>query len=181
MASRTDQLLAAFERVVREPWSAHLSGAERIWFLVFDPAELRRVEMRMGDFESAARRANRRWVSISLKSYFPRWMADHDYRDAYFDSPNALNDQLAIDFYPYVLDYLSAELDRLPPDSQTVIALRDVAALFGFVRLSDVLNALNTRFEGRLVVFFPGEFTHNQYRLLDARDGWSYLARPITI
>ena len=33
---------------------------------------------------------------------------------------------------------------------------------------------------GRLVVFFPGEYEQNNYRLLDARDGWSYMAVPIT-
>ena len=34
---------------------------------------------------------------------------------------------------------------------------------------------------GRLVVFFPGQFEQNNYRLLDARDGWNYLAVPITL
>jgi len=33
---------------------------------------------------------------------------------------------------------------------------------------------------GRLLVFFPGEYENNNYRLLDARDGWNYLAVPIT-
>jgi len=33
---------------------------------------------------------------------------------------------------------------------------------------------------GRLLVFFPGEHEGNSYRLLDARDGWNYLAIPIT-
>jgi hypothetical protein len=31
-----------------------------------------------------------------------------------------------------------------------------------------------------LLVFFPGQFDNNNYRLLDARDGWNYLAVPIT-
>jgi hypothetical protein len=35
--------------------------------------------------------------------------------------------------------------------------------------------------QGRLVVFFPGQFERNNYRLLDARDGWNYLAVPITL
>lgn len=33
---------------------------------------------------------------------------------------------------------------------------------------------------GRLLVFFPGEYQENHYRLLDARDGWNYHAVPIT-
>jgi len=28
-------------------------------------------------------------------------------------------------------------------------------------------------------VFFPGEHEGNSYRLLDARDGWNYLAVPL--
>jgi hypothetical protein len=30
-------------------------------------------------------------------------------------------------------------------------------------------------------VFFPGVYENNNYRLLDARDGWNYLAVPITM
>lgn len=32
---------------------------------------------------------------------------------------------------------------------------------------------------GRLLVFFPGVYEHENYRLLDARDGWNYRAVPI--
>jgi hypothetical protein len=34
---------------------------------------------------------------------------------------------------------------------------------------------------GRLALFFPGEYENQNYRLLDARDGWNYLAVPITL
>ena len=32
-----------------------------------------------------------------------------------------------------------------------------------------------------LSIFFPGQYEQNNYRLLDARDGWNYLAVPITL
>jgi hypothetical protein len=51
MAARIDQLIEAYEKVVKEPWSSALSGQERIWFLVYDPAEQRKVDLRLGDFE----------------------------------------------------------------------------------------------------------------------------------
>ena len=40
---------------------------------------------------------------------------------------------------------------------------------------------LEPAIRGRLVVFFPGSHEKNVYRLLDARDGWGYMAFPITL
>ncbi len=34
--------------------------------------------------------------------------------------------------------------------------------------------------KGRLVVFFPGEYQNNNFKLLDAKDGWGYHATAIT-
>jgi len=56
-----------------------------------------------------------------------------------------------------------------------------VASLFGFTKVSQVLKEVEHVIRGRLVLFFPGEFENNNYRLLDARDGWNYLAVPITL
>jgi hypothetical protein len=56
-----------------------------------------------------------------------------------------------------------------------------VASLFGFARLSQILKLVERDVRGRLVVFFPGQFEQNNYRLLDARDGWNYMAVPISI
>jgi hypothetical protein len=46
--------------------------------------------------------------------------------------------------------------------------------------MSQVLTLIEGDVRGRLVVFFPGQFEQNNYRLLDARDGWNYMAVPIT-
>jgi hypothetical protein len=45
---------------------------------------------------------------------------------------------------------------------------------------AELIDAVSGSIAGRLVVFFPGQYEHNSYRLLDARDGWDYLATPIT-
>ena len=65
------------------------------------------------------------------------------------------------------------------PD-ETVVAVTGVASLFGFTRISQVLPLVEPHVRGRLLVFFPGVYENNNYRLLDARDGWNYLAVPIT-
>ena len=54
-------------------------------------------------------------------------------------------------------------------------------ALFGFARLSHILKMVESDIKGRLVVFFPGHLERSNYRLLDARDGWNYMAVPITL
>mgnify|MGYP001470823221 FL=1 len=176
-----DQLVLAYDKVINEPWSNSLSGQERVWFLVYDPAEQRKIDSRMGDFESATFKAGKRWESISLKSCFPSWMANHDYREEYFQTPEYLVDQLEAEFIPHAINFLRTKLHDINPDQNTLIAIKDVASLFGFGRLSEILKSCDNDFKGRLLIFFPGEFEHNQYRLLDARDGWDYLARPITI
>ena len=62
----------------------------------------------------------------------------------------------------------------------TVVAVLGVATLFGLARFSEVLRKVDRDIRGRLLVFFPGQYDHNNYRLLDARDDWNYLAIPIT-
>lgn len=180
MASKIDQLLSAYELVIHEPWSSSLSGQERIWFLVYDPAEQRKVDLRIGDFETATTKANKRWITISLKKCFPAWMSSHDYKEEYFAEPETLVDQLEAEFKQFATDFLIKEMERLGTDTNTLIAITDISSLFGFSRMSDVLNGCANSFKGRTLIFFPGEYDKNHYRLLDARDGWSYLARPIT-
>ncbi len=181
MPSKVDLLLTAFEGVINEPWTTSLSGQERVWFLVFDPAEQRKVDFRIDDFEMATRKAGKRWQCISLKSVFPSWMATHEYKEEYFLDPGSLIDQLESDFKRYAMDFISSELNKSEFDENTLVAIKDVTALFGFCRLSEVINGCAPSLKGRMLIFFPGEYQKNQYRLLDARDGWSYLARPITI
>jgi hypothetical protein len=180
MATRIESLIEAYIKVVKEPWSSALSGQERIWFLVYDPAEQRKIDLHLGEFETAAIRAGKKWKSISLKQCFPSWMANHEYKESYFKRPEHIVDQLEASFIPYAIDFLRNELKKIEQDEATLIALRDVSAIFGFARLSEILKSCDKDFKGRLLIFFPGEFEKNHYRLLDARDGWDYLARPIT-
>lgn len=180
MANNVDELILAYEKVVKGNWEETLSAQERIWFLVYDPDNQRKVDFRLSDFENITKKAGKKWVSVSLKTCFSDWMAAHEYRDEYFLDPDALVDQLEFDFKAYAIDTAVQKIKDCQPDNETVIAFTDVASLFGFARLSDILNNIASEAKGRLLVFFPGEFEKNQFRLLNARDGWSYLARPIT-
>ncbi len=63
----------------------------------------------------------------------------------------------------------------------TVVGVFGTASLYGFARVSLILKQVESDIRGRLVLFFPGDYDQNNYRLLDARDGWNYLAVPITL
>lgn len=180
MANSVDDLLNAYEKVVNGNWEVTLSGQERIWFLVYEPEMQRKVDFRLGDFENVTKKARKKWAIVSLKEAFPAWMANHDYREEYFNEPDMLVDQLEFEFKNWVVSHSVEKLNQQNADEHTVLAITDVASIFGFARLSDILNQVAHQVKGRLLVFFPGEFEKNQFRLLDARDGWSYLARPIT-
>ncbi len=59
------------------------------------------------------------------------------------------------------------------------MAVSGIGLLFGFLRVSEILPMVEPHIRGRLLVFFPGVYEHENYRLLDARDGWNYLAVPV--
>jgi len=65
-------------------------------------------------------------------------------------------------------------------DEDDVVAVSGVASLYGFMKVSRLMEMVERTIRGRLLVFFPGEYEDNNYRLLDARDGWNYHAVPIT-
>ncbi len=180
MKSKIDKLLTAFSKAVNEPWGTSLSGQEKVWFLVYDPMDQRKIDLQIGEFEIKAKEAGRDWAEISLKKVFPEWMAAHDYKEEYFADPASLVDQLEYEFKDHVIEHLIAQVESINAGPSSLIAITGVGSLFGFCRLSDILKGASDAFEGRVLVFFPGEFSSNQYRLLDARNGWNYLARPIT-
>ena len=106
-------------------------------------------------------------------------MAANEYRDAYFEDPELLGMTLESEFREFAIDRISHVLDVA--GDNTVVALIGAASLYGFTRVSDLIHSVESSIRGRLAVFFPGTKNDNNYRLLDARDGWSYLAQPITL
>ena len=85
------------------------------------------------------------------------------------------------EFTMFVVEEIRMMLSLAAVGDNSVVALFGIASLFGFARVSQVLKLVEGDVEGRLVVFFPGQYEQNNYRLLDARDGWNYMAVPITI
>ncbi len=177
--SEIDDLVKAYERFVRLPWDRTLAGPQKVWFAIYDPAQERRLRLRIPEFEVASRNAGHGWTLLDLTDSFARWMAQHEYRDAYFEQPEDMDLALQ-DYAEAVADEVRAALQADGVDENTVVAIAGLASLFGLTRASLLFEAVAPAIRGRLLAFFPGHHDGSNYRLLDARDGWNYLAIPIT-
>jgi hypothetical protein len=108
-------------------------------------------------------------------------MNDHKFREEYFEDPENLDSALG-PFHEHCTNLLRTALVDETVDEDTVVAVHGVASLFGLMSVSQLVNSIHNDIRGRLLVFFPGEYESgkNSYRLLDAKDGWNYMAVPIT-
>ena len=176
--SEIEDLLQAYEDFVRLPWDHSLAGPEKVWFVIYDPAQERRLRLRLPKFEVATKDAGHGWTQLDLTDTFAEWMAQHEYREAYFEQPEDMNLALQ-EFTSHAVELVKAKLTAPEADENTVVAIAGLASLFGLTRASTVLKEVDSVIRGRLLVFFPGRHEGSNYRLLDARDGWNYLAIPI--
>lgn len=179
--SRVDDLIANYQRFAHLPWQASLAPAQRVWMAVYPPEDERRLRLHLPEFETATNAAGHDWGQIDITSRFEEWMGAHEYRDAYFANPKLLQPELA-GFLRILVSDVRQELTTMSTPN-TVIGLVGAVGLFGLgeqVRVSALVDGIEDLITGRLLVFFPGEVDQNNYRLLNARDGWNYHAVPIT-
>lgn len=177
---RVDALLGEYRRQLSLPWRTELSGAERVWMAVYPPELERRVRARIDDFELATRESGHGWAKHDVTAAFSAWLGSQEYRESYYADPSLLAPALP-QFLTTLEADIGATLSSADAGPNAVVGLVGVGSLFPMIRVSDVLQRVSARVEGRLVVFFPGSLERGNYRLLDARDGWNYLAIPITI
>ncbi len=177
---RVEQLLEAYRDRVTRPWPRGISGPERVWMAVYPPEIERRLRVRIPEFGLATADAGRRWRHLDLTTAFADWLGVHERRERYFEDPDAMKPAYK-GFETAVEARVRAVLTADDTDADTVVALSGVGALFPMLHVSKLVGDVAPDVRGRLLVFFPGSFEHGNYRLLDARDGWNYLAIPITI
>ena len=177
--SRIEDLASLYEKYIRLPWQRTIAGAQRVVLVVYDKDLERAFRARKAEFEQRTVNAGHKWVEFDCTQRFTEWLSADEYREAYFEYPDDIAMKLASEFKEYVSGSLSDLLQS--SDENTVVAVTGVASLYGFMRVSDLVRAVEPDIKGRLVVFFPGSKDGNNYRLLDARDGWNYLAYSITL
>lgn len=176
--SAIDRLLLNYSRQVRLPWAGSVSGKQRVWFAVYPPAEERRVRSRLPQFESLTLEASHGWSVVDLTMLLPEWFAAHEYRETIFEEPEhfSANSELEHVAIQRIRDACLQE----GSDDSAVVAIIGLSSLFDYIRVSSLIESVEDTIRGRLLVLFPGEFSGNVYRFMDARDGFNYMAVPIT-
>jgi hypothetical protein len=176
---KIEELAAAYGHHVSAPWQKTVSGAQRVMLVVYEKELERTLRARLGLFEQETLKAGHSWETVDCTDWFAQWMSRDDYRDSYFEEPELVGMKLEGEFKPHVAKLLSERLKHA--DENTVVAVLGVASMYGFLRISELVRDIEHSVRGRLLVFFPGTKSESNYRLLDARDGWNYLANGITL
>jgi hypothetical protein len=138
---------------------------------------------RITEFEIATRDEGLNWRRIEFAGTFADWMDsfDSEERSNCLKDPEIVENYADPGFKEFLCARLQTELKSIPESDakNTVFAISGLMELYDFVHVSAVLESLNGRLPGILLVFFPGEREGNTYRFLGARTGWDYLATPI--
>lgn len=177
--SKIKRLIQSYSRYIAVPWRDDAAAAQRVIFCVYNETEERLLRAKVDEFEIVTRQAGREWAMFDLTDTFAIWLASQRYAKSYFEKPHLLSTLL-----PKYLEFIADEFEtflqknEIGPDS--VVAIKGVGSLFGFLKVKEVVDKLAPMVKGRLLVFFPGSYENNNYRLLDGYDGWNYLAVPIT-
>jgi len=174
-----DILVQEYEKIVNLPWEKTLAGPQKVWFVVYEPSQERRLRLRVEEFAVATLNAGHNWKLVDLTDTFAQWMSQNEYRESYFEKPEDMEFALQ-EFSQSVINVLVQDLSAPEVVESTVVAVLGVGSLFGLTRVSEIVEKANDAIRGRLLVFFPGEYENSNYRLFNARDGWNYHAIPIT-
>jgi hypothetical protein len=181
--SKVGKLVDTYRGHMNVPWQAGLAAIQKVIFAVYDKGDELRLRAHIGEFEQATHGSGRKWFLIDITDSFPEWMAAQEYRDAYFECPEDLDGYATGEINEFIEGLISSVKSRIQTasDDNTVVALIGVGALFGLARVSSLVEGVKDSIAGRLLVLFPGEYhaENHAYRLLDARDGWNYLAVPL--
>jgi len=177
--SRIRRLAQSYERFIAVPWARDAAPAQRVIFCVYAEEDELRLRAQISEFELATMLAGHPWVLFDLTNTFAEWMAGQRYAVKYFQDP-ALLPTVLPRYRAYIQQQFAELLASSQANDNSVVAIKGVGALFGFLKVKQVVDDLAPLVSGRLLIFFPGSYENNNYRLLDGYDGWNYLAVPIT-
>jgi len=177
--TKIKRLTESYNKYIAIPWRSDAAAAQRVIFCVYNESDELRLRAKIDEFEIATRDNHHDWALFDLTDTFAEWMANQKYAHSYFKKPNLL-----ANLYPKYMEFIENKfkgfLSEIQANENYVIAIKGVGSLFGFLKVKEVVDKLAPLVTGRLLIFFPGSYENNNYRLLDGYDGWNYLAVPIT-
>jgi hypothetical protein len=177
--SKIKRLAQSYGRFVAVPWRDDAAAAQRVIFCVYNETEERALRAKIDEFDLVTRQAGYKWMAFDLTDTFAIWLTSQRYAVSYFQKPRLLS-TLFPRYLNFIAEEFAAFIQKNEIGSDFVIALKGVGSLFGILKVKEVVDTLAPMVKGRLLVFFPGSYENNNYRLLDGYDGWNYLAVPIT-
>jgi hypothetical protein len=179
MSNKLKRLADSFSSHIHVPWRDDAAALQRVIFCVYDETDELRLRARIDEFELATKEAGHGWHLFDLTNTFAVWLAAQRYSESYFKKPELISTVLP-KYQKFIVSSFEEFLAQNQADENSVVALQGVGSLFGLTKVKGIVDQLAPLVKGRLVVFFPGSYENNNYRLLDAYDGWGYLAVPIT-
>lgn len=182
--SLAQTILEKLKEYLTLPWPQNVSARERVVMVVYPPNDERKLRrlLESGEFSREIATTDHGWTELDLGPEFSKWLAGSEYAEQYLQRPERLwDDSGNIRGLREHLIYQVAEKCKAMT-SNDVLALVGGGGLFGLFSVSSLVEQIESHIPGRLVIFFPGEHDakNNSYRLLGAKDGWGYLAVPIT-
>lgn len=177
--SKIDTLLENYQKHIRIPWRQDAAPMQRVWFCVYSEKDELALRAKLEEFELIAIQSDKQWLSYNLTDDFAQWLSAHSYARQYFEKPVLLK-TIMPSFKAYLVARITECIQKGNANQDTVFAIYGLGSLYGFIKAKELVEKIAPLVKGRLVVFFPGSYENNNYRLLDGYDGWTYLAIPIT-
>lgn len=178
---KIDILIKNYSRTIAVPWR-EIAAAQRVIFAVYPETDELKIRARIDDFAIATRNVEdgqHGWVHFDITNTFAEWMQTLKYANSYYHKP-----QLFKSIIKKYGDFIEEKFDELLEEekltNEDVVALSGVGSVFGFIKVSELVDRLAPKVKGRLLVLFPGSYESSNYRLLDGYDGWNYHALPLT-
>jgi hypothetical protein len=178
--SKVKQLTKSYGTHISIPWRSEAAAPQRVIFCVYHEREERHLRAKLDEFEILTRKIGHEWAIFDLTFTFSEWLVAQRYAKSYFQQPRLLP-MLLPKYLEFIVEKFTFYLETNNIGAEAVVALQGVGSLFGLLRVKEVVDRLAPLIKGRLLVFFPGSYENNNYRLLDGYDGWNYLAVPITM
>ena len=173
--SKIADLLASYREFISIPWAEDVAPDQRVIFGVYDPQDELKLRASIGDFEIATKAVQHDWLALDIEKSFSNWLSGMKYKEEYFKKSNLISAVLER-YITYLANDIKSRSSALLANANAVVAIYGVGSIYGLAKVRQLVDMLASAYAGRLLVFFPGSYEDNNYRLLNGYDGWNYRA-----